>query len=163
MTMLRFGLGRVSFSLLLLAAIASAAWSNPSDLLSPKTVRAEALRDAAWSTLRLRQAPTVEGRSSVLSDLFDGNPQAGPPLLSQGRYQSRHRTIWSAFAFGQHSDPGAGVTELWLEDPQPSLGDYVQSAVAAAFGPFHALLDYAWGGRWTGTTTLRAWPNTQSS
>ncbi len=161
--MIRFGLGRVSLSFLLLAMSGSVAWSDPSDLLSPRTVRAEALRDAARSNIRLRRAPTAEGRSAVLSGLYDGDPQSSPPLVSQGRYRNRGGTIWNTFAFGQHFDPAAGVSELWLEEPQPSLGDRVQSAVTAAFAPFQTLLDYAWGGSWTGTTTLRAWPDIRPS
>jgi len=123
-------------------------------LLNPDVVRAEALRDAANSAIALRASPTIEGEQAALSKVFDGTHGTSAAAPARGRYQQHSRMPLSYSPLLEHPASSPDLAQFRTATARPSVSERIQNSVSAAFGPFRALLDYAWGGRWTGATRL---------
>ncbi|MFH2203592.1 MAG: hypothetical protein ABIJ96_10785 [Elusimicrobiota bacterium] len=125
-------------------------------LLNPKVVRAEALRDAAHSAIALRASSTIEGDQAALSKVFDGTRATAAAAASRGRYNRRNRLPLDYSQLLEHTMSPSGPAQLRAAAAQPSVPERIQASVSTAFGPFRALLEYAWGGQWTGAALLHS-------
>lgn len=119
-------------------------------------VHAGALRDAALAVMTVRENPGELGRRAALDVAFDASratvgAEEGVPEIAAGR-----RKNWF------HRKPGSlpreegrlRIPELSAAPRTPGLAERAVAALGAAFAPWRALADAAWGGAWTGMVAV---------
>lgn len=119
-------------------------------------VHAGALRDAALAVMTVRENPGELGRRAALDVAFDASrstvgDEEGVPGLAAGR-----RKNWF------HRKPGSlpreerrlRIPELAAAPRAPGFAERAAAALGAAFAPWRALADAAWGGAWTGMVAV---------
>ncbi|MFH1723379.1 MAG: hypothetical protein ABII00_02035 [Elusimicrobiota bacterium] len=124
-----------------------------------------ALRNAALTVIAVRRTSTVEDRHAALGKAFDAAPRSlrdsGEPgagrrsLSSDGRYSVRRNWFPPSGRYPAQA-PAFSMPDVSLPPAAPGPLDRLRSAARSAFGPWRALLEYAWGGAWTGASVLRA-------
>lgn len=125
-------------------------------LASGVPARAGALRHAALAVMTVRENPTAEGRRAALDVAFD----AAEPVVGGAdelpRLDGGPRRNW--FHRKPHALP-AEQTRLRVPDLPAAAAptgfvDRAAAAFGAAFAPWRALADAAWGGTWTGMVAV---------
>lgn len=129
-------------------------------LLLVPNAHAGALRDAALAVMTVRENPGELGRRAALDVAFDAADE-GAPLAEVGDVPTsargaRSRRNWF------HRKPGslpheAGrlrIPELPAAPRAPGFAERAAAALGAAFAPWRALADAAWGGAWTGMVAV---------
>lgn len=118
--------------------------------------RASALRDAAQAVIMAREQPADEGRRAALSLAFDAarptvTAEAGLPTLALGpRRNWFHRKPQAL----PREESRLSIPELPAVAGPTGFSDRAVAALSAAFAPWRALADAAWGGTWGGMVAV---------
>lgn len=124
--------------------------------LSVHPARAGALRDAAQAVMMARENPAEEGRRAALSLAFDAarptvTAEAGIPTLALvPRRNWFHRKPQAL----PQEESRLAIPELPAVAAPTGFRDRAAAALSAAFAPWRALADAAWGGTWGGMVAV---------
>lgn len=123
--------------------------------LAAVPARADALRDAALTAMLVRENPGDAARRAALGAAFDaadGRTDADLPVAQDGppRRNWFHRRPGALPA-----EPGRiAVPHLPRVGAPAGFVARAGAALAAAFAPWRALADAAWGGSWAGSVAV---------
>jgi hypothetical protein len=117
---------------------------------------AEAIRDATFVAIALRQSDSVETRQAALAEAFEAAfCEHDSAALPAAGADSAPRKNWFLRIYDRRSGPASD--RIPLPGPTPSTDPGLASSLGAALAPWKALLEAAWGGAWGGTTLLRSY------
>ncbi|TBR23386.1 hypothetical protein EPO15_06115 [bacterium] len=118
--------------------------------------RAGALRHAALAMLSVRENPTAEGRRAALDVAFDAADDAVGAGDAVPASVAGPRRTWFPRK-GKAAPAGEArlrVPELPAAPVPTGLLDRAATALGAAFAPWRALAEAAWGGTWSGMVAV---------
>ena len=123
---------------------------------APRPAHAGALRDAALAVMTVRENPGELGRRAALDAAFDAahatvGADDGAPRLAGGRRKNWFHRRPAALP---REEGRLRIPELSAAPDAPGFAARAAAAFGAAFAPWRALADAAWGGAWTGMVAV---------